>query len=246
MGCVEGLPRSPVNSVTAMSVSNDVLARLRQALDRGEFSPGGRLPAERELARKFGVGRSSLRTALDQLEVEGRIWRHVGQGTFVTESQSAEVVTRLRFDSAPSPADVFELRQMVEPPVAAMAALRATSDEIERLGQLVDQGYRVANGEEWERIDDAFHRTLASASRNPLLLSVLETLNAVRGKKQSFAQRTYADDHRLLAESVRGRDPAAAASAMRTHLREVYGAILGDLAEATAVGNAVADGGTSA
>lgn len=229
-----------------MSVSNDVLARLRAALDRGEFVPGGRLPAERELARTFGVGRSSLRSALDQLEAEGRIWRHVGQGTFVTESKSTDVVTRLRFDSAPSPADVFELRQMVEPPVAAMAALRATSDEIERLGQLVDQGYRVADGQEWERIDDAFHRTLASASRNPLLLSVLETLNAVRGKKQRVAERTYADDHRALAERVRGRDPAGAAAAMRTHLREVYRSILGDLADSTAVGNAAADGGTFA
>lgn len=229
-----------------MSVSSDVLTRLRQALDRGEFAPGGRLPAERELARKFGVGRSSLRSALDQLEAEGRIWRHVGQGTYVTESQSAEVVTSLRFDSAPSPADVFELRQMVEPPVAAMAALRATSDEIERLGQLADQGYRVADGQEWERIDDAFHRTLASASRNPLLLSVLETLNAVRGKKQSLAEGTYADDHRALAESVRGRDPAGAAAAMRRHLREVYRGILGELAGSAAVGNAVADGGTSA
>lgn len=231
-----------------MSVSNDVLTRLRQALARGEFPPGGRLPAERDLARTFGVGRSSLRTALDQLEAEGRIWRHVGQGTFVTESESesAEVVTSLRFDSAPSPADVFELRQMVEPPVAAMAALRATSDDIERLGQLVDQGYRVVDEQEWERIDDAFHRTLASASRNPLLLSVLETLNAVRGKKQRFAERTYADDHRALAESVRRRDPAAAASAMRTHLREVYRGVLGDLAGAAAVGHGVADSGTSA
>ncbi len=224
-----------------MSVSDDALARLRQALDGAEFTPGARLPAERALAKRLGVGRSSLRNALAQLENEGRIWRHVGQGTFVTEAASAEWVASLRFESSPSPADVLEMRLMVEPPIAAKAALRATSDDIARLGRLVDQGYRVADWREWERVDGAFHAALACASRNPLLRGVLETLHGVRGNTVRSADRTYAESHRALAESVSGRDPTAAASAMRAHLREVHRALVGDGDDTAAFGGAARD-----
>ncbi len=228
-----------------MSVSDDALARLRRALDEQEFEPGGRLPPERELATHLGVGRSSLRTALDQLVREGRIWRHVGQGTFVTETTSSEALTRLRFDSSPSPADVLELRQMVEPSVAAVAALRATSNDIERLGELVDQGYRASSWQEWERVDGAFHSALASVSRNPLLVGVLETLHAVRGEKEGPVRRTYADNHRAVVESISARDPAAAAAAMRTHLWEVHKTLSGGHFDSARFVSA-SDGGASA
>jgi GntR family transcriptional regulator, uxu operon transcriptional repressor len=64
----------------------------------------------------------------------------VGQGTFVTEDPGAEVVTTLRISPPPSPADVFELRLMIEPQIAAMAAMRAATPEIRRLDRLVDTG----------------------------------------------------------------------------------------------------------
>jgi GntR family transcriptional regulator, uxu operon transcriptional repressor len=99
----------------------------------------GFLP-ERYLAEELGVGRSSLRIALSELERRGRIRRHVGQGTFVTHDPGAEVVTTLRISPPPSPADVFELRLMIEPQIAATAAMRATAPEIRRLHQLVDTG----------------------------------------------------------------------------------------------------------
>jgi DNA-binding FadR family transcriptional regulator len=221
-----------------MSVTQDALSLLRQALDRGEWQPGDRLPPERELARSLGVGRSSLRNALAELERDGRIWRHVGQGTFVSSSDADEVVATLRLNPPPSPADVLELRQMIEPAIAAAAALRGTAPDLHRLRRLVEEGARARDWAEWERVDSRFHTALAAASRNPLLVGVLDTLNIIRGQKEWGRRRrssltpewqeAYTEQHRALVDAITSRDPSAAAAAMRRHLQAVHAAMVGD------------------
>jgi GntR family transcriptional regulator, uxu operon transcriptional repressor len=226
-----------------MSVPQDVLGTLLISIDGGRWKPGDRLPPERFLAEELGVGRSSLRIALSELERRGRIRRHVGQGTFVTDDPGAEVVTTLRISPPPSPADVFELRLMIEPQIAATAAMRATAPEIRRLHRLVDRGEAVTDWASWETADTEFHTALAEASRNSLLGGVVETVNAIRAQRQwgetrartlnPERQADYVRQHRAIARAIDRRDPPGAAAAMRDHLIAVNRAMTGDAAGLT-------------
>lgn len=224
-----------------MTTVESAVAKLELALDRGDWGPGARLPPERELAVRLGIGRSSLRKALAVLEQRGRIWRHVGQGTFVTQSVPDEVVATLRLAPPPGPADVLELRQMIEPAIASAAAMRGTAPEINRLRLMVEEGARASDWEAWEEIDSRFHTRLAAASRNPLLVGVLETLNVIRRQKEwgtlrrtslnPELQKAYSQQHRALVDAIAARDARGAAAAMRVHLAAVRMAMIGDPAD---------------
>lgn len=228
-----------------MARADETLERLRAALDRGDWAPGARLPAERSLAEALGAGRGTLRKALEALEREGRIRRHVGQGTFVAD---AAAVAALRLEAAPTPADVMETRLMLEPAVAAAAALRARPVHIETLQALLagaEGGWR-----EWEHSDDRFHSAVAAASGNPLLVALLETLHGMRRRddwsklrRHSHTpprRRAFLRHHSAIADAIARRDAAAAAAAMRTHLRAVQAAMLEDAEEAGDAAAAVA------
>ncbi len=217
-------------------------ARLGADIAAGRWEDGARLPAERALAAEMGVSRATLRKALAALERRGRIRRHVGQGTFVTAPTTEEVTATLRLSPPPSPADVLELRRMIEPAIAAAAALRATAPELRRFSAIVEDGAEAAGWEAWEEADSRFHTQLAVACRNPLLTGVLETLNVIRAQAEwtslrrgtltRAAQRAYAAQHRALVDALAARDPAVAATAMRDHLDAVRAAMIGGAADA--------------
>ncbi|NNU80850.1 FadR family transcriptional regulator [Halovulum dunhuangense] len=223
-----------------MTIVDNTLAILEMALDRGDWAPGERLPPERTLAARLGVGRSSLRKALAELERQGRIRRHVGQGTFVAVPPESEVVATLRLTPPPGPADVLELRLMIEPAIAALVALRGTVQDIARLRALIEEGAAARDWEAWEDLDSRFHARLAQASRNPLLTGVLETTNVIRRQGEWGAlrsstlnperQRAYTDQHRALVDAIARRDAPGAAAAMRAHLAAVQSAMTGDAA----------------
>ncbi len=237
-----------------MPATDTALGTLLRAIDGGRWKPGERLPPERELARELGIGRSTLRIALGELEKRGRIWRHVGQGTFVTDAPEAEVVTTLRITPPPSPADVFELRLMIEPQVTAAAAMRATPPEIRYLDRTVHDGERAADWTGWETADMEFHTALARASRNPLLVGVLETVNAIRAQRQWGETRSrtlspdrqvaYVQQHQAIISAIDDRDPPRAAEAMRDHLAAVHRAMVGDAADLS-LSTIEATGGTN-
>lgn len=217
-----------------MATAEDTLRILRTALNEGMFPEGSRLPPERDLALRLRVGRGTLRKAFDALEREGRIRRRVGHGTFVT-APAPGYDAALKLEAAPTPADVMETRLMVEPAIASAAALRATHSEIAALQRL---GEAPAEGDwrDWERRDNAFHTAVAAASRNPLLVGLLETLHQMRRREDwgrlrrltltPERQETYIEQHRRLVAAIARRDPGAAAAAMRRHLETVQEAML--------------------
>ena len=224
-----------------MPVALEVLDSLLGGIDGGRWRPGDRLPPERHLARELGVARTSLRVALAELERRGRIRRHVGQGTFVTDDPGEEAIATLRVSPPPSPADVFELRLMIEPQIAAAAALRASTADIRRLHRLIDAGAAAEDWRAWEATDTEFHAALAAASRNPLLGSVLDSVGAIRAQRRWSETRartltpqdqaTYVRQHRVIAGAIDRHDPQAAAAAMRSHLLAVNRAMVGDAAD---------------
>jgi DNA-binding FadR family transcriptional regulator len=187
----------------AMERTDHTLTKLRQLIASAELS-GGRMPPERSLASELGVGRRSLRRALEVLEREGRISRHQGRGTFINganglsgdvgkESGPALVravgavraVSDLRSNPAfanildhTNPLEVIEVRLAIEPVMARLAAFRASQAEIDKLVSIAGETRVAPDSARYEEADVRFHRTIAEIARNALFLAVFETLHA--------------------------------------------------------------------
>jgi DNA-binding FadR family transcriptional regulator len=184
-----------------MERMDQTLSKLRQLIDDGCADAEGRIPPERVLSSDLGVGRRSLRRALDILEQEGRIIRHQGRGTYVQDdavldlprsgsaaassislpamaSLAAKGVAFEQIMDHTNPLEVIEVRLAIEPVMARLAAFRASQADIKRLQVLVEETKMATNSASYEAADAKFHRTIAEAARNALFLAVFDTLHA--------------------------------------------------------------------
>jgi len=199
-----------------------------------KLHPGDRLPPERELATKLGVGRAAVRRALATLEASGRLTRHVGRGTFL-----AEATTQPAGDGAPaSPADVMEMRLLLEPRLAVLAVSAATARDLEQVMHCLERGEAARSYEEFERWDAALHRTLAEATHNPLAERLYRVVQDARDdplwgnlKRRTFSterRALYQSDHRQIAYALVERDAPAIENALRAHLTRVRTNLFGE------------------
>ena len=113
--------------------------------------------------------RITLRKALDALEREGAIWRHVGKGTFVAES-SGGLGALADLKQKMSPVRMVQARLCIEPSLTREAAINASREAIARINRAKDMARAATNWADYEAQDDAFHHAIAEASDNPLLL----------------------------------------------------------------------------
>lgn len=213
----------------------DVVSRLRAFIEAGDYGPGDRLPPERHLIGELGMPRGALRRALDALERDGVIWRHVGKGTFIArdgrkmaagaDDWSADIVRSL------TPLRMVRARLCVEPAIAGEAAINASAQSVAAMRVTLDRACAASSWEEYERQDDLFHRAIAEASDNPLLLGLFDQLNKVRRavafgavtrdtKRPSPDHSSFAE-HEMIAAAIERRDRQAAQDAMRAHLQSV-------------------------
>jgi DNA-binding FadR family transcriptional regulator len=198
-----------------------------------------RLPPERELALRLGVGRKALRKALDALEAEGCLYRHVGRGTFVRGRASVSVPPLSRIFETTNPLDVMEVRLILEPRAARLAAMRISGAELAEIDRTIERGEASQDTQAFESWDGRFHQQVASASRNELLSALLAIVQATRDSQVwgNVKQRTvtresrerYTSEHRVIARALRMRDAAEAEEAMARHLagvaREIHAAL---------------------
>lgn len=180
------------------------LNKLRRLIAKRDVDDDTRMPPERTLAEELGVGRRSLRRALDILEQEGHISRHQGRGTFVNRQKNggngafiaagliaggerashdalAERVANAGIDHIldhTNPLEVIEVRLAIEPVMARLAAFRASQAEINRLQILAEETRSAADTVAYQEADARFHRTIAEVARNSLFLAVFDTLHA--------------------------------------------------------------------
>lgn len=211
---------------------------LRSLLDEkaaaGLLSPGAKLPTERELVVQLGASRGVVRRALGVLEAEGRITRHVGRGTFLAEPPPSP-----RSDAPPdtSPAEIMQVRLLLEPPVAGQAARLATRVDLDRIRRQLDAGGNSTDFESFEAADARFHRAIAEAAHNGLLMSIFDVMNTTRSlpiwgslKRRTSSperRRCYHEEHTAIADALSDRDPSGAHDAMRRHLAHVSANLLG-------------------
>ncbi|MCB1809597.1 MAG: winged helix-turn-helix transcriptional regulator, partial [Candidatus Competibacteraceae bacterium] len=110
--------------------ADDIVALLRQRVETGQWPANSRIPPERDLAKEFGVARNTIRRAMSQLEAEGTLSRQIGRGTFVAAANSNGLAAIIKRMEGISPADMMEIRQLLEPAAAAFAATNASVSEL--------------------------------------------------------------------------------------------------------------------
>ncbi|MGJ8572034.1 MAG: FadR/GntR family transcriptional regulator [Hoeflea sp.] len=222
--------------------AGEAVTGLRDYIISSGLKPGERLPAERALTAELGVTRNTLRKALDALEREGTIWRHVGKGTFVAATaDDLDKMTQspVELGRQLTPFRMMRARLAIEPAIAREAAINASGDVIARLNATIQRMRAATSWKQYETEDDVFHREVAEASDNLLLLSVFDQLNMVRravawGAVERHSTRPSVDhgsfgEHEEIVLSITNRDPAGAHEAMRKHLRSVAERLFGEV-----------------
>ncbi len=239
MGQVSALlaKRSPARKtaperIVRRKLADEVLDRLFAMIEAREVAPGGQLPSERELMRRFGVGRPAVREALQSLASMGLIEIQHGERARLTEpgprtvlEQMDRAVRHLMVTSPEMRGHFLEARLMFETGLVGLAAERATRAQIVRLEQaLAAQEAAVGDAARFVAADIAFHRTIAEVAGNPIYTAVSEAMlewafsQYPRMLRVKGAEALTLDEHRAVLARVRAGDKAGAVAAMRAHL----------------------------
>jgi len=201
--------------------ANQIILYIRE----NRLSEGDRLPVETELMERLNVSRSTVREAIRTLSSRNIVTVRRGSGTFVSNSV-VEDPFGLNFVKNPLKlvSDLLELRMMLEPPIAAICAERATDNEIHELWLLHKQvENQIKNGQNHTEFDVMLHCKIAEHAHNGVLMILLPEITKgvtlfIQSTKASLLQMTI-DTHENIVQSIQMRDKQASFDAMLQHLR---------------------------
>lgn len=220
---------------TSPRLYQQIADRIAGAIEQGKFRVGTRLPAERDLADQFEVSRPTVREALIALEIVGLIEVRTGSGAYVCPRPRASTAQNGKKieDAGPSAFELIAARRMIEPPVAAQAAISATDADKRAIAEALVEFERNWNGTHWEKLDAdrLFHLRVAEATHNSAVIGIVEKLwdgmfgqiFAVLSERTKLTNRqamTMHDHHTILHCIERG-DAIGAHAAMTNHLVHV-------------------------
>ena len=218
----------PVKSVR---IYEDIVRQVRALIADGHLKSGDRLPPERDLAERFRVSRTSVREALRSLQSRGLIDIRAGEGAFVRDVSVEALVEPLALVILPyreAVGELFEARGLLEPAIAALAARRATRDEIAEMERiLAEQAREVASGRTGMAQDSALHAAIAAAAHNRAIVRIVNALVDLLAQSREESLHTRGrpkrshQDHRRILGAIRRRDEAGARRAMFDHLTAV-------------------------
>jgi len=224
---------APVYKVVRTSrLYEQIVQQIEESVLKGKLKPGDQLPAERELAQQLGVSRTAVREAVKTLREKGLVEAYSGRGTFITDGtsqaarQSFDLMIKLgQQEGSPH---LAELRLILEPGIAALAAVRATEEDIAAMREAVEVMDRAQKDPEvYIEADLDFHLALAEAVANPLILSLIDSIVGLLREQrikifnvEGGPQRGQVHHKRIL-EAMERRDSEMARSAMRAHLEQV-------------------------
>src|SRR4051794_6755218 len=234
-----GAPRAATwKAVTAppkhLKLAEEAVLKIKGMIISGRVRSGEKLPNERELSSELGISRNSLREAVRALSVMKILDVRQGDGTYVT-SLSPELL----LDGIGLAADLlgdawvieaFEVRRLLEPAATALAAERASAEQIDALEQALNAMEAASTSEELSECDIGFHRIVVQSTGNMTLSSLIENLwgTTIRARvwrsivDEGAVERTR-DWHRLMFSAIVARDPDAARAADLLHLTESEG-----------------------
>jgi DNA-binding FadR family transcriptional regulator len=204
------------------------VSQLRERISSGEWPVGTRIPAEPALVELLGVGRNTVREAVQSLVHSGLVERRQGSGTYVLSASELSVTFSRQIADARQ-RDVVEVRRSLEVEAARLAARRRTSSDVASITALREaraEAYAAHALDRMVAADLALHRAIARAARNPVLLSLYESLiDAITENiRFNFAQVLQdGDNHDGLVDAIVRGDVAGAVDETSDYLSGLLG-----------------------
>jgi GntR family transcriptional repressor for pyruvate dehydrogenase complex len=229
----DALGQKPVyRTVRTSRLFEQIVKQVEDSILGGQLKPGDQLPAERELARHFGVSRTAVREAVKTLREKGLVEAYSGRGTFVTDGTSQAIRHSLdlmfKINQQEGSVHLAELRQVVEPEIAALAAARIEQQLLSTMREAVaTMDESLQDPEAYVEADLDFHLALAEAVGNPLILSLLDSIVGLLREQRTRIFRVDGGPargqfhHKRILAAVERGDPEKSREAMRAHLKQV-------------------------
>ncbi len=225
-------PKPVYRTVRTSRLFEQIVQQVEESIVKGQLQPGDQLPAERDLAQRFGVSRTAVREAVKTLREKGLVEAYSGRGTFVTSGtgqamrQSLDWMVRMNHQEGSL--HLAELRQVLEPEIAARAATRIDQPLLATMREAVAVMDRNVNDPDaYVEADLDFHLALAEAVGNPMILSLLDSIVGLLREQRSRIfnveggpERGQFHHKRILA-AIEKHDADKAREAMRAHLNQV-------------------------
>lgn len=215
-----------------MAVTDEAITKIKDMLISGELSAGDRLPPEKELSEKLGLSRSSLREAVKALEIIRVLDVRRGDGTYVTSLEPKLLTEAMSFivdlHQDETILDIFEVRRILEPAAAAMAAGRITPEQTAALRATMENIDESTSVEQLVEHDLVFHQLITAAADNAYLASVLDSLSSStvrariwRGLTQEKAVDRTLSEHTAIIEALERGDAELARALLTVHISGV-------------------------
>ena len=212
-----------------MAVTDDAISTIKAMIVSGELKPGQRLPPEKELSETLGLSRNSLREAVKSLEIIRVLDVRRGDGTYVTSLEPRLLLEAMAFvvdlHQDQSIVEIFDVRRVLEPHAAALAATRITDEELERLRVSLDAVSLTTSVEDLVTHDLEFHRLISEAGGNAYLASLLDSMSGEtirariwRGITQEGSSARTLAEHAAILQALQNRDPEMARAALTVHI----------------------------
>ncbi len=218
--------------IQASRLYEQIVQQIEEAILKGELTEGSQLPAERELAEQFGVSRTAVREAIKALQEKGLVDAFPGRGTFITSGSSNSLRRSLdriiKGDEHDGLAYLVEVREILEPEIAALAASRADYEDLATMRTAVNVMDNAGpDSDAYIEADLDFHLALAEAAANPIVLSLIDSIvgllreQRVRISLVEGGPERGQRYHRSILEAIERHDPQGARAAMQAHLFQV-------------------------
>src|SRR5215469_7910674 len=224
---------SPVYKLVRTSrLYEQIVQQIEESIVKGALKPGDQLPAERELAQRFGVSRTAVREAVKALREKGLVEAFSGRGTFITNGttqairQSLDLMSRI--GQQEGIAHLAELRRILEPEIAALAAVRIEEQLLATMREsvaIMDRSFEDPDA--YIEADLDFHLALAEAAANPLVLSLLDSIVGLLREQRLRIFRVDGGPergqyhHKRILAAIESRNAEKARDTMREHLVQV-------------------------
>jgi GntR family transcriptional repressor for pyruvate dehydrogenase complex len=226
------VPKILYRAVKTSRLYEQIVDQVEESILKGQLKPGDQLPAERDLAQRFGVSRTAVREAVKALREKGLVEAYTGRGTFVTNGKSQAMRQSLdliiKISRQEGSLHLAELRRILEPEIAALAAPLIEEQFLTTMREAVAAMDRsVHDREAYIEADLDFHLALAEAADNPLILALIDSIVGLLREQRSRifevdgGPRRGQFHHKRILRAIETRDADGAREAMRAHLEQV-------------------------
>ena len=220
--------------ITPKKISDEIYEQIKDMILQGELHPKEKLPSERELSKKLGVSRASLREALNKLSAHGFIEQIPGEGTFVktiTDLNNNQAIAEY-IDKQGSIFDLMDIRKILETWAAYSAAIKATDEEIENMKSYIEEMRTAKDYGTIGYISDAnFHNAISYATHNVLLIHIMNNIYEwiekvsfeVRSRmyKDEDSHKNLFEQHLSVFNAIKDKKPELARQKMQEHMEYV-------------------------